>query len=333
MRIDRRGREVPAGKLMTIKEREAEVVRRIFQEFADGKSVFGIQKRLNEEEVRGRKNRTCMWGSAEVHRILRNEKYKGTWTWNRMGNRRNPLTGKIRQYEKPRSDWFVKEIPELRIVSDELWNAVQERLAQIKKVWPGGKQRKGFQCANGNRVTIYPRELLSGAMVCGVCGATIGKASGKGGGHYGCHRAAKHGCANGAIVKRSMVERIILCEISRLLSNPDTFAFVFRKVEQMVAREFAKSPDAIKQKEAEHKKQVQVRDNLIGFIAKGNDSKGVAEALKECEEKIERLEGELAFLRRCHTRLFKAPRRSGSRRGYPVSRRCWSSGSRSLPCS
>ena len=306
-RPDRKGKLVPAGKMLVINELEAEVVRRIFQEFADGKSVFGIVQRLNQDGVRGRKNRTCTWGPGEVHRILRNEKYKGTRIWGRKGSKRNPLNGKVRHVEKPRSEWLVKEMPELRIVPQELWDKVHERLADVKRVWKGGKKRTGFQGATGNRVTLYPQELLSGAMVCGVCGAMIVKVTGKSGGYYGCHKAAKKGCTNRAIVKKSLAERIILGEVSKLLSNPETLSFVFRKVEQTVAKEFSKSPGSAKQKEAEYKKQVQERDNLIGFIAKGHDSKGVAEALKECEGKIERLDAELVFLNKCHTRLFKAP--------------------------
>ena len=65
--------------------------------------------------------------------MLRNEKYKGIWAWNRTGYKRNPLTGKLRQYDKPKSEWDVKESPEFRIVPEELWDRVQVRLAEIRK--------------------------------------------------------------------------------------------------------------------------------------------------------------------------------------------------------
>jgi hypothetical protein len=144
-------------------------------------------------------------------------------------------------------------------------------------------------------------------MVCGICGATIVKVSGKGGGYYGCHRAAKRGCENRIIVRKSVVEKVILGELSNRLSNTDSLAYVFRRVEKMVAKEFAESPGAAKRKEEEYKKQRQMLDNLVGYIAQGRHSKAVVEALAECEKKVEQLATDLEFLRKCHTRLFKAP--------------------------
>ena len=85
--------------------------------------------------------------------------------------------------------------------------------------------------------------------------ATIVKVSGKGGGYYGCHRAAKHGCYNRIFVRKSVVEKIILRELTNRLSNTDSLAYVFRRVEKMVAKEFAESPGAAKRKDKEYKKQ------------------------------------------------------------------------------
>ncbi|MGB5198239.1 MAG: recombinase family protein [Candidatus Deferrimicrobium sp.] len=307
VRLDNRGKEKPAGALMQINEAEAEVVRRVFREYADGQSILSIIKRLNEEGICGRNNKVCRWSTGTIHTMLRNEKYKGIWTWNRTGYRRNPLTGKLRRFDKARSEWDVKESPEFRIVSVELWDRVQVLLAEIRKTWPGGKGRTGFQGSLGNATSIYPQELLSGAMACGTCGATIVKVSGKGGGYYGCHRAAKHGCDNRIIVRKSVVEKVILGELTNRLSNTDSLSYVFRRVEKMVAKEFAESPGAAKRKEDEYKKQRQMLDNLIRYIAQGRQSKAVEEALKECEQKVEQLGADLEFLGKCHTRLFKAP--------------------------
>ncbi len=85
--------------------------------------------------------------------MLRNEKYRGIWTWNRNGYKRNPLTGKLRRYDKAKTEWDVKAFPDLRIIPDELWERVQTRLGEIKKTWPGGKGRSGFQGAHGNAMS------------------------------------------------------------------------------------------------------------------------------------------------------------------------------------
>jgi DNA invertase Pin-like site-specific DNA recombinase len=63
VRLDSRGKEKPAGSVMQINQEEAHVVRRVFRDFADGQSIFRIIKRLNEEGVRGRKNKVCRWSA------------------------------------------------------------------------------------------------------------------------------------------------------------------------------------------------------------------------------------------------------------------------------
>jgi hypothetical protein len=47
-------------------------------------------------------------------------------------------------------------------------------------------------------------------MVCGKCGATIAQLSGKGSGYYGCIGATKGACDNKLLVRRRLVEKIIL---------------------------------------------------------------------------------------------------------------------------
>jgi site-specific DNA recombinase len=128
--------------------------------------------------------------------MLRNEKYVGRWVWNKSETRRDPRSGRRRQFPKPESDWIVTDDEALRIVPPDLWQRVQERLAAVRKTWPGGAGKRGFDGRRGSQVRHYPAELLSGAMVCGRCGGSIVKASGKNGGYYGCLAAAKSACDN-----------------------------------------------------------------------------------------------------------------------------------------
>ena len=83
-----------------------------------------------------------------------------------------------------------------RIVPQELWDRVEERLRETQRVWPGGKGRRGFGPGQLPRVHAYPLCLLSGAMVCGECGRSIALVSGHRGGYYGCSAAARRACEN-----------------------------------------------------------------------------------------------------------------------------------------
>jgi Recombinase zinc beta ribbon domain len=64
--------------------------------------------------------------------------------------------------------------------------------------------QRGFSAQQGSREKYFPTHLLSGAMVCGKCGATIAQVSGKGGGYYGCIGATKGACDNKLLVRRSL---------------------------------------------------------------------------------------------------------------------------------
>lgn len=126
MRMDKKGRPRPEGYRMEIEPREAATILRMFKAYADGQSLTAIVKTLNEEGIRGFRAAKS-WSAATVTRMLGNEKYTGRWVWNRTTTRRDPRTGRRRKFDKPESEWVVQEDESLRIVLQELWNAVQKR--------------------------------------------------------------------------------------------------------------------------------------------------------------------------------------------------------------
>lgn len=142
-----------------------------------------IVKTLNEENVPGAIRSAKGWSPATVSRILDNEKYAGRWIWNRNESRRDPKTGRRRRFDKPESEWVIREDEELRIVTEELWEMVRERRRQMHRTWPGGDGKRGFSKAQGSRQKHFTTHLLAGSMVCSSCGATIAQVSGKGGGY------------------------------------------------------------------------------------------------------------------------------------------------------
>ena len=148
MRVDRRGRPRPDGYRMMIDSSEATVVRRIFEDFANGKSIKVIVRELNREGVRGRRSLGRGWSPATVSRILKNEKYVGRWTWNRTETRRDPITGRKRRFAKPEGEWHRVADEELRIVSQDVWSRVVARWSEVDRVWPirrSERERRGGQ--------------------------------------------------------------------------------------------------------------------------------------------------------------------------------------------
>ena len=175
------------GTLDTGKRRinlaQVEIMRRIYREYSQGVSPREIAKRLNREGILGPSGAT--WGPSTINGnrqrgtgILNNELYIGKLVWNRLRYVKDPATGKRRSRLNPEKNWIVKDVPELRIVPPELWDAVKARQGEMTRDTRSDTRRTAFWQQQ------RPRYLLSGLIKCGSCGFSYTK--------HGLHR---FGCA------------------------------------------------------------------------------------------------------------------------------------------
>ena len=305
--LDKKGMPRPEGYKFEIEPREAEVVLRVFTEFQNGSSIHGIVKGLNEDGIPGRNNVRQKWASSTVGRILGNEKYIGKWVWNKSESRRDPKTGRRRRFPKPESEWITVVDESLRIVSQGMWDEVQQRRESMKKSWPGGHGKRGFEGKKGSREAQYPSHLLSGAMTCATCGATITQVSGKGGGYFGCPGAKKSTCKNKVIVRRKLIEKVFLDQIRERIASPEQVHDVLQRVQKEIQTLSSDVPDKIDRKESELNSEERRLANYIDFIGEGRGSRALAKALTEAERKVDELQSELEGLRQIQNRMFQVP--------------------------
>ncbi|MBT3787416.1 MAG: recombinase family protein [Alphaproteobacteria bacterium] len=202
---------------------EAVIVNRIFEDFARGKSPRKIAKVLNEEHVPGPEGRP--WGDTTIRGqfergtgILNNATYVGRIEWNRCSFVKDPATGKRLARPNPPDKWEVVEVPELRIVDDDLWHRVKERQQEVR-IEIGRDQ-------DGNALNRAHRQkyIFSGLLKCGECGGSytiMGKD------RYGCAtRRSKGTCENRQTITRQAIEQRILSGLAGRLLRPeliDTF--------------------------------------------------------------------------------------------------------------
>jgi site-specific DNA recombinase len=200
---------------------EAGTVRRIFREFADGRSPRAIAKQLNLEGVPGPEGRP--WGDTTIRGqadrgtgVLNNALYVGRLEWNRCSYIKDPRTGKRVARPNPRDKWEIVEVPQLRIVGDELWKRVNARQQQLR--FEIGRDKQGNAL---NRIHRR-RFLLSGLLVCGCCGGgyTI-----VGPDRYGCAtRRSKGICANALFIGRNELEERVLGGLRERMMAPELIA-------------------------------------------------------------------------------------------------------------
>ncbi len=307
VRIDKRGRPRPAGYKQRIEPAEAAVVRRIFEEYAAGRSLLHVVQGLNDDGVPLASGRGLGWSSPTVQRILANKKYIGTWVWNRMGNRRDPLTGRIRRFKKPESEHHVTEDESLRIIPQALWDTVRARHKVVSRVM-APLCRKGYG-GPGRRTKVYPKHLLDGLFFCSVCGGPCALVGGQRGGYYGCIRARRHICDNRLTVGRKKAERILLGAIVERLVEPGAVRHALRRVSEEVARLAGDLGGLVARKQAETDAARLRLRNLVSFVGLGKaaGSVALADEIVEVEARVSRLDAELAELRAPEQPAFPVP--------------------------
>ena len=212
-KLDDRGE--PVRGLRAVDEDQAAVIRRIFDEYASGRSARAIAERLNAEGVRSPSG--GLWRASTIHGdrkrrngILQNDLYRGRLVYNRTRRVTHPISRKREIRVNPESEWLTVEVPALRIVSDVQWNAT---IAQRRR-YSGERPERARR----------PRRLLSGKAFCGLCGASWRIVSGTNrfGGRWGC--SAHHdgrGCSNGRTITTESFEKRVLKGLSERLLDPD----------------------------------------------------------------------------------------------------------------
>lgn len=195
-----------------VNQAEAKIVRRIFEEYAQGRSPLAIIKDLNKEKVRSPSGLgwvpNTLYGNRDRGTgILNNELYIGMLVWNKMRYIKDPDTGRRVSRPNPESQWQRTEVPNLRIIDQALWDKAKDMQGVIKK------QSKNFWEQK------RPTNLFSGLIKCGCCGGLFSKISAT---HLGCTAAKKKGtCNNQAIIRQDMLEQELLMALEKHLMEPE----------------------------------------------------------------------------------------------------------------
>jgi hypothetical protein len=190
--------------------------------YASGIGIPSIVIRLNREGVRGPRGRR--WRAGTVRTVLQNEKYLGRLIWGRQSVDRRPGTRQRVMRENPRDQWHVQERSDLRIVSDELWERVQARRAEVRQAF--GLKPGAQLVRRARNASLYSRHLLSGFGRCAVCGGAVTVVSGGyGSPRYGCQRSWKNGadvCANRLTIRAKIADAALLAGFQAELLRLET---------------------------------------------------------------------------------------------------------------
>ena len=291
------GRPAVIGVLQEVIPEEAAVIHRIFEMYASGASYADIAKALNADGILSpqapRKGKIRAWCPSAIREMLLNEKYRGVVIWNRMQTVRNRETGKTEQRPRLESEWVRVEVPELRIVSDELWQEVREQNRRVRE--KHGPKRLGGM----NRTKTSRLYLFSGLLECGLCGVNMVVVSGVApNARYGCPNHRYRGvCKNGVKIPQQKLERQLLAALAANLTDPRLEEErVQALLDQLKARldaqtrraREAASQDSQLKEELAHLNKEQA--NLVDAIAQHGLSEGLSARLTSVENRISQIQ-------------------------------------------
>ena len=140
---------------LKINEEEVKIVKEIFESYVyKGIGTTKIAWNLNDRGIRTKKTKS-KWVQTSIVRMLKNPIYTG-----RVTNKKSEVTDFITgtRKELPEEEWIVVEKPEMRIISDELFNRAQELLEQ---------RLNEFKLNNKREKTEY---VFSTLIYCKHCG-------------------------------------------------------------------------------------------------------------------------------------------------------------------
>lgn len=263
---------------------EALTVKRIFEMYASGKSYRIMSDKLNSEGCKTKLGKP--FSICSFHDLLRNEKYKGVFIFNKTSAKG---AGGTRNYHKLKSSEDVIKIeggmPE--IVDSVLWNEVRAKMI--------GNKRSGAKKAK----RIY---LLSGIIYCGECNSPMSANTRSAGRNneeyssYDCNRRRREKTCDAKSIGKVHIESMVL----DYLAND---FFVEENVEKLSHKLYSFSMEqrvdanaelpALKKELSSLEKE---KESIVNLMIKSGLVDWMEQKALQVKDRMEYLEGRIGFL-------------------------------------
>ncbi len=184
------GYKVENGEYVIVPE-EAEIIRKVFNDYLNKKGFLTIAKELNAMGIKTHRN--CKIENRTIDYWLHNMLYIGKICWSPNGKR-------SRNYNL--EDMIISDGHHEPIIDMETWDKTQERLAKQKE-----KYGKYY---NSDRKDLS--HWLTGLLRCEKCGKVLSYQ----GGFFGCSERSRGKCDGVGYIKAEKIANIILNILSEI---------------------------------------------------------------------------------------------------------------------
>lgn len=262
-----------------INEKEAKIVKKIFDMYISGQGLLDIAATLNDLGYNTKRGNS--FGKNSIYEILSNERYIGTYVYNKA-YRHNRHT--------KREDTIVIEDAIPAIIA-------KEDFEKVKEIRKSHNKTGGMYSAK----TTY---LLSGLIVCSKCGANYtGRTSTKKKngktyktGYYICGNRNKLGKCTAPILKQQELEDAIINLLTNKLLNSTDIDELTKKINSQYKKLYNQNSSEKEILEEQIKEKQKQIDNVTNAIASGVTSTSLIEKLRELEDIKSMLEENLSFV-------------------------------------
>ena len=165
-----------------------------FKRFAEGQGLFPIAKWANSIGLRTRRGNP--FENRTIEYILRNPVYIGKLRWNPKGRTR-------RDFKNP--NLIISAGKHEPLISQDLWDAVQNRLDEVKRLHP----------YKGKPIGVTRKHWLCGILRCASCGGTLVVS----GAYFKCNNAVRGRCTT---TQHTSVARLESAVITQLTTDATT---------------------------------------------------------------------------------------------------------------
>ena len=275
-------------KRYEIDENEAPAVRFIFESIAKGNSYKTILMELNRRGYKTHAGKD--FGKNSLYSILTNEKYRGVYIFNRRPAKDE--FGRVNSHANKYPDEIIRienGIP--RIVSDRLFNSVQGIMKRRCNLQPIKKFKRTY--------------LLSGKIVCGLCGHSyigIAKTAGMNKQYtysfYCCcgkTNKTNTSCCNKQ-VSQNIIEPFVINEILQIVLADGRIPWLVNKYRESYTERILDSNNVIANMKVNLKQITSKIGNIVNVIGK-TGSNALLDELESLEKDKARIENELNKMR------------------------------------
>lgn len=195
------GYDLKDGKLYISSDGSAEIVKRIFNEYIEGRSFDAIARSLSRENIptpaarKGNKNAGKFWHGSTVRQILERQIYIGDLVAGKTTTI-SPRNNKRRINSE--DEWIIVENTHEPIIEKDLFELVQQLITARKRI----RSQQGTH-------------LFTGYLTCGTCGAGMHFKRDR----YVCGNQNKHGkiaCSDNFRPKEKELTQSLLQDINSL---------------------------------------------------------------------------------------------------------------------